>query len=94
MKYPTGEELYAFLGRWQKAQKERDIEAMEEMLTLPYLNYWWWALRELPLVQVVKNDITACIERTLIKASFIADRPERPSERAIRLAEKEWTSKT
>ena len=93
MKFPKQVDLYDFLARWAKAQKAKDIEAMEEMLTLPYLNYWWWALRELHLHPQVKNNIMSCIERTLVKASFIADSPERPSERAMRLAEKEWSSK-
>ncbi len=90
MKHPTGEEIYKFLGRWNDAQKARDIDAMEEMLTLPYLNYWWWALQDTCLVQSVKNEISSCIERTLIKACLIADRPERPSEWAMRMAERSF----
>jgi hypothetical protein len=86
MQCPTSKELYDFLARWKKAQRESNIEAMEEMLQLSHMNNWWHLFTDVPLHEQDKNDIIGCIERTLIKSRLVADSSERPSERAMRLS--------
>jgi hypothetical protein len=82
MKKPSHKELVDFLGRWRHAQARNDVEGMELLLAVEWLNQWWWLFMEANDRQS-KADHLSCLERTLIKAGLIGDRPTRPSELAM-----------
>lgn len=87
MKYPDSKELYEFFSKWKNAQRDMNIDAMEEMLQLSHMNNWWHLLTDIPLHPQQRNDVLSCIERILIKSRLVAETPERPSERAMRLSQ-------
>ncbi len=82
MKKPSQKELTDFLGRWRHAQARNDVEGMELLLTVEWLNHWWWLFMEANDRQS-KTDHLSCLERTLIKTGLVGDRPARPSELAM-----------
>jgi hypothetical protein len=67
---------------WSEAQRLRDIPRMEALLKLKWLPFWWTMKTEQPL----NPDIEGAIEIILQNAGVIPVPPERPSERAMRLA--------
>lgn len=43
MKKPSAKTLSLFISRWHRAQKRKDIAAMEELLQPKWLNCWYWS---------------------------------------------------
>ncbi len=87
MKKPTLKSLAKFSERWDAAQKRLDVKSMESMLTKKWLNHWWWLFADSPS-HYSKQTYLGGLERTLIKEGLVGDRPERPSERAMRMSDK------
>ena len=87
---PSDKSLDMFCENWYDAQKRKDVEAMERLLEVRWLNHWWWARERASTNKVFSEMCLGCIERTLMKAGIIGDRPERPSERAMRLASRSF----
>lgn len=85
MKKPTDLSLARFSQRWTKAQRKNNVKSMESMLTKKWINHWWWTMMDASNPQA-KENCRSALERTLIKEGLIGDRPERPSERAMRLS--------
>lgn len=69
---------------WLEAQKLRDVPRMEELLSLRFLRYWWALRFQVPSAR--EADPIGAVEYILQKAGLLPVPPERPSERAMRLA--------
>lgn len=76
--------MMRFWRMWSEAQKLRDVDRMDELLTLRWLRFWWSLRWQVPSVNA--PDIEAGIEIILQKLGLVPVPPERPSERAMRLA--------
>lgn len=87
MKKPTSKSLIKFSERWNAAQKRLDIKSMESLLTKKWLNHWWWLFAD-SSSHYTQETYRSGLERTLIKEGLVGERPERPSERAMRMSDK------
>lgn len=74
--------LVRFWYLWKEAQKLRDVPRMEELLTGRWLRFWWGLRSETQN----DSDVESAIQIILQKEKVIPVPPERPSERAMRLA--------
>lgn len=77
-----------FYKRWHKAQKRRDIRQMEYLLEARFFRFWWAEFIQMRQAQPFWSTAKAAVERILTERGMIAPEPERPSERAMRMAEK------
>lgn len=84
--HPIHSQTDAWLSLLFLRQRNKDIEGMEAMLDLEFVDLWWWTLAR----ATQTHHITAArcaLERTLQKAGLVSEPPERPSERAMRMAD-------
>lgn len=84
--HPTHKQTDSWLSLWLLRQRQKNIAGMESMLDMEFLDLWWWTFMRATQhhhIQAAKG----ALERTLQKAGLVSEPPERPSERAMRMAD-------
>ncbi len=91
---PTIANRVRFEVLWHKAQKTRNVERMESLLQPKWFPFWWQILAyDIRAIGTPRwSTAFAAVERILAEKAMIELPPERPSERAMRMAEKEFNS--
>ena len=74
-----------FIWLWAKAQKNRDVARMEQLLEHRWFRLWWWIFIS-GWPNGLHSTAKAAVERILQEKGMIPTPPERPSERAMRIA--------
>ena len=86
MKVPSLLTQAKFRTRWHKLQKAKDVEGMEALLQPEYLKIWWELWMQTDWKQCFYSTCKGAVELILQRMNLIGTPPERPSERAMRIA--------
>lgn len=87
---PTDRNVMRFTSLWYRAQKKGNVARMENLLEHKWFAFWWCIFTEGHKGQPMWSTAQAAVTRILEEKGMIPTPPERPSERAMRIAEEKW----